>query len=62
MAALGLYFNQPEFAIICIECGFALKADKGRVSRHLGEKHGIPRKARHGLNKLINALQLLDPR
>lgn len=62
IASLGLYFNQPESAVICIECGFAIKADGDRVSRHLGEKHGLSRKTRWGLNKLINSLQLPDPR
>ncbi|KID82474.1 hypothetical protein MGU_10223 [Metarhizium guizhouense ARSEF 977] len=62
IASLGLYLNQPESAVICIECGFALKADGDRVSRHLGEKHGLSRKTRWGLNKLINSLQLPDPR
>ncbi|KAH7248228.1 hypothetical protein B0J15DRAFT_59904 [Fusarium solani] len=32
---LGLYLNQPEPAILCIQCKFALKADGDRVSRHL---------------------------
>lgn len=54
ITSLGLYLNQPESAIICIECGFALKADSDRVSQHLREKHGLSRKARWGLNKLIN--------
>jgi hypothetical protein len=38
--SFGLVFNQPEPAITCKQCGFALKADGDRVSRHLGEKHG----------------------
>ncbi|KID82378.1 RecQ helicase TLH3 [Metarhizium guizhouense ARSEF 977] len=54
--------ESPESAVICTECGFALKADGDRVSRHLGEKHGLSRKTRWGLNKLINSLQLPDPR
>ncbi|OWT42334.1 hypothetical protein VFPPC_18523 [Pochonia chlamydosporia 170] len=37
-------------------------ADGDRVSRHLGEKHGHSRKARWGLNKLMNSLQLPSPR
>ncbi|KJZ70965.1 hypothetical protein HIM_09669 [Hirsutella minnesotensis 3608] len=27
MLALGLYYNEPEPAILCIRCGFALKTD-----------------------------------
>lgn len=61
IASLGLYLNEPELAILCVECGFALKADSDRVSRHLGEKHGLSKKARWGLNRLINSLQLPDP-
>ncbi|KAH7111674.1 hypothetical protein B0J13DRAFT_461819, partial [Dactylonectria estremocensis] len=58
---LGLYLNLPEPAIICTACGFALKADSDRVSRHLGEKHGVSKSARWGLNSLIYSLNLPDP-
>ncbi|KND91559.1 hypothetical protein TOPH_03807 [Tolypocladium ophioglossoides CBS 100239] len=61
LLALGLYYNEPERAIVCTRCGFALKTDTDRVSRHLGEKHDITRKARWGLNKLVQSLQLPDP-
>lgn len=61
LLALGLYYNEPELAILCTRCGFALKRDGDRVSRHLGEKHDITRKARWGLNKLVQSLQLPDP-
>lgn len=61
LLALGLYYNEPEPAILCTRCGFALKTDADRVSRHLGEKHDITRKARWGLNKLVQSLQLPDP-
>ena len=54
IASLGLCLNEPEPAILCTECGFALKADSDRVSRHLGEKHGLSKSTRWGLNKLIN--------
>ncbi|KAL6405859.1 hypothetical protein AUP68_10999 [Ilyonectria robusta] len=59
---LGLYFNSPEPAIICKECGYAITADKDRVSRHLGEIHQVDKAARRGLNKLIRSLNLPDPK
>lgn len=46
LLALGLYYNEPEPAILYTRCGFALKTDADRVSRHLGEKYDIIRKAR----------------
>ncbi|KAJ3454045.1 hypothetical protein MRS44_018677 [Fusarium solani] len=59
---LGLYLNQPEPAILCIQCKFALKADGDRVSRHLGERHGISKLARRGLGPFIRTLRLPDPK
>ncbi|KAH6983932.1 hypothetical protein EDB80DRAFT_735847 [Ilyonectria destructans] len=59
---LGLYFNLPEPAIICKECGYAITADKDRVSRHLGEIHQVDKPARRGLNKLVRSLNLPDPK
>ncbi|KAH7119368.1 hypothetical protein B0J13DRAFT_403719, partial [Dactylonectria estremocensis] len=59
---LGLYFNSPEPAIICKECGYAITADKDRVSRHLGEIHQVDKPARRGLNKLVRSLNLPDPK
>ncbi len=61
LAGLGLYFNQPELAIICIQCGYAIKPDGDRVSRHLGEKHQTPKPLRKGLNTFIQSLHLPDP-
>ncbi|PON20041.1 hypothetical protein TGAM01_v211085 [Trichoderma gamsii] len=61
LRSFGLYYNQPEPAIICISCGFALKTNTDRVSRHLGEAHEIARKARRGLNRLVQSLNLPDP-
>ncbi|RYC79215.1 hypothetical protein BFJ63_vAg17907 [Fusarium oxysporum f. sp. narcissi] len=58
--SLGLYLNQPEPAILCIHCKFALKADGDRVSRHLGERHGISKLARRGLDAFIHTLRLPD--
>lgn len=62
LQSLGLFFNEPEPAIICTRCVFALKADSDRVSRHLGERHGLARQDRLGLNKLIRSLQIPDPK
>lgn len=59
---LGLYSNLPEPAIICKECGFAITADKGRVSRYLGENHNVEKSARRRLNQVIRLLNLPDPR
>ncbi|KAJ0132428.1 Uncharacterized protein HZ326_24490 [Fusarium oxysporum f. sp. albedinis] len=61
LESLGLYLNQPEPAIICIQCKFALKVDGDRVSRHLGERHGISKLARRGLGPFIRTLRLPDP-
>jgi hypothetical protein len=58
---LGLYLNQPEPAIICIQCKFALKADGDCISRHLGERHGISKPARRGLGPFIRTFRLPDP-
>ena len=44
-----------------MKCGFALKPDSDRVSRHLGEKHGLTRRARWGHNKLVHSLRLPNP-
>ncbi len=41
LRALGLHYNEPERAVLCSRCGFALKADADRVSRNLGEKHRV---------------------
>lgn len=62
LAALELYYNEsPEPAIICIRCGYALKPGGDRVSRHLGEKHDVPKPRRRGLNQLVRSLGLPDP-
>ncbi|KAH7230962.1 hypothetical protein BKA59DRAFT_535988, partial [Fusarium tricinctum] len=59
LESLGLYYNSPEQAIICIKCGFALSPR--RASEHPGKKHGIARSARHGLKPLLGSLNLPDP-
>ncbi|OAQ59779.1 hypothetical protein VFPBJ_11599 [Purpureocillium lilacinum] len=33
LRALGLHYNEPERAVLCCRCGFALKADADRVSQ-----------------------------
>ncbi|KAF4981747.1 hypothetical protein FDECE_17640 [Fusarium decemcellulare] len=58
---LGLYFNEPEHAILCTRCGFAINPQSDRVSRHLREKHDISKKERWGLNQFIHSLRLQDP-
>ncbi|KAI8660044.1 hypothetical protein NCS56_01223000 [Fusarium sp. Ph1] len=58
---LGLHFNEPEHAILCTRCGFALNPQSDRVSRHLREKHDISKKERWGLNQFIRSLRLQDP-
>ncbi|KAH6972614.1 hypothetical protein EDB80DRAFT_628014 [Ilyonectria destructans] len=58
---LSLHLNHPEPAIICIPCGFALKADGERVSRHLGEAHEVAELAQRCLNSLVRSLKLPDP-
>ncbi|KAI8648060.1 hypothetical protein NCS56_01537500 [Fusarium sp. Ph1] len=62
LGRLGLYFNEPEPAIICTGYGYAIIADKDRVSRHLGEIHQFDKPAHRGLNKLIRSLNLPDPK
>ncbi|KAF4336909.1 hypothetical protein FBEOM_9224 [Fusarium beomiforme] len=59
LKSLGLFYNLPEAAIICIKCGFALSPN--RASEHPGKKHGIARSARHGLKSLLSSLDLPDP-
>lgn len=58
---LGLYYKKPELAILCIKCGFALKPNSDRISRHLGENHDTAKGSRRGLNPLIRSLNLPDP-
>ncbi|KAG6996471.1 hypothetical protein FocnCong_v014856 [Fusarium oxysporum f. sp. conglutinans] len=59
LESLGLYYNSPEPAIICIECGFAINPT--RAPRHPGDKHHIPKSARRGLKPLIYSLNLPNP-
>jgi hypothetical protein len=43
-----------------MKCQYALKPSNA-VSKHLGDKHEISAKARHGLNAFVKQLQLPDP-
>ncbi|KAJ0134858.1 Zinc finger and BTB domain-containing protein 16 [Fusarium oxysporum f. sp. albedinis] len=60
LESLGLYYNSPEPAIICVECGFAINPT--RAPRHPGDKHHITKSARRGLKPLIYSLNLQNPR
>ncbi|KAI8406177.1 hypothetical protein FOFC_13646 [Fusarium oxysporum] len=59
LESLSLYYNSPEPAIICVECGFAINPT--RAPRHPGDKHHITKSARRGLKPLIYSLNLPNP-
>ncbi|KAF5704802.1 hypothetical protein FMUND_12351 [Fusarium mundagurra] len=59
LESLGLYYNSPEPAIICVECGFAI--DPTRAPRHPGDKHHITKSARRGLKPLLYSVNLPNP-
>jgi hypothetical protein len=61
LEALGLHFDQPERALICARCKYALKPSSETVSKHLWEKHQIPPEERHGLSAYVKGLHLTDP-
>lgn len=61
LASLGLHLNQPEPVIICCTCQYAIQGSGDRISRHVGEKHGIPAEARRGLTAFLRSLALVDP-
>ena len=62
LASLSLFYNPaPAPAILCIIYQFAISPCGDRISRHLGEKHDVPKPKRHGLNSLIKSLRLPDP-
>lgn len=57
---LGLFYNQPEPAIICNkQCSFAINPK--RTSQHPGDKHDVVKPARRGHKPLICLLSLPDP-
>ncbi|KAK1973192.1 hypothetical protein LZ30DRAFT_775993 [Colletotrichum cereale] len=51
----------PEPVLICRPCGYALKPFGERVSRHLAEKHKVPKLQRRRLSALVKSLRLGDP-
>ncbi|KAK2005291.1 hypothetical protein LZ32DRAFT_546376, partial [Colletotrichum eremochloae] len=59
--ALSLCLNTPEPALICRPCGYALKPFREQVSRHLTEKHDVPKSERRGLSRLVKSIRLPDP-
>ncbi|KAK1613526.1 hypothetical protein BDP81DRAFT_513408 [Colletotrichum phormii] len=61
LEALQLHLNEPELVLICRPCGYALKPFEERVSRHLAEKHDVPKRQRRGLSTLVKSLRLGDP-
>jgi len=60
LTSLGLVLDIQEKVIICTKFQYALKPSDA-VSKHLGDKHEINAKARHGLNAFVKQLQLPDP-
>jgi hypothetical protein len=59
--ALHLHINSPEPALICRVCAYALQTTGDRVTKHLWEKHQVPKEMRHGLTPFIHSLRLPDP-
>lgn len=65
LASLELHYHSAsptEACIICIRCGFAIATGGEQVTRHLQEKHHVPKRDRAGLSAFIRTLQLPDPR
>jgi hypothetical protein len=60
LTSLGLVLDKEENIIICTKCQYALEPSDA-VSKHLGDKHDISAKARHGLSAFVKQLQLPDP-
>jgi hypothetical protein len=60
LTSLGLVLDTQEKVIICTTCQYALKPSDA-VSKHLGDRHDISTKARHGLSAFVKQLQLPDP-
>jgi hypothetical protein len=61
LRSLSLELTSPECSIICLTCGYALSPRANGVSRHLWEKHQIPKCTRNGLSRFLRSLCLLDP-
>jgi Orsellinic acid/F9775 biosynthesis cluster protein D len=47
--------------VICRVCAYALQTTGDRVTKHLWEKHQVPKEMRHGLTPFIHSLRLPDP-
>jgi hypothetical protein len=64
LKSLDLAISEPERVLICTRdsCGYALQVHDKRVSRHLWEKHQVPKSHRRGLDHLTASLQLANPR
>jgi hypothetical protein len=64
LTGLDLAISAPERALICMRdsCGYAIQVHDSRVSRHLWEKHQIPKIQRRGVDKAVASLHLTDPR
>ena len=61
LSSLGLYYIRTKPALICAWGKYALQPSNRAVSKHVGEKHGISRQARQGLNHFVQSLYLPDP-
>ncbi|OLN81182.1 hypothetical protein CCHL11_10361 [Colletotrichum chlorophyti] len=61
LESLQLHLNEPEPVLICRPYGYALKPFGERVSRHLAEKHAVPKPQRRGLSAFVKSLGLVDP-
>jgi hypothetical protein len=61
LAALDLVINAPEPVLICRPCGYALQPSVDCVTRHLSDKHAVPKHLRDGLFFLVRSLCLPDP-
>lgn len=55
---VGLLLNQPELAILCTRCGFALTPTPDRVARHLHERHDVPKEDRSHIAPLLKSLAI----
>jgi hypothetical protein len=55
LASLDLVLDKELEVIICTKSQYVLKPSDA-VSKHLGDKHKISAKARHGLNAFVKQL------
>jgi len=61
LASLGLCLNNPEPAVICRSCKYALQPSADGVARHLAEKHHISKTERLDSTSLVESLRLSNP-